>query len=149
MSDRETYGRGGGRRFEVEEHGHAYASPGAVDWRRALRAYVAGHDRGWEADRKFREAAAETPTGRPARKETPERRPAPEVESERAEDATARVGSGTRFGVPVARRLDFRRAASTWRDRLPDRERLPRHSGRSGPERTTEDDRPPGGEPGS
>lgn len=149
MSDGETYGRGGGERFGEDEHGHGYASSGSVDWRRAMRAYVAGHDRGWEADRKYREAAEETPTDRPAREDSPERSEAPEVASREAPGTTGSTGPGTGFGVPVARRLDFRRAASTWRDRLPDRARLPRHSDRSGPERTTDEERRPGGEPGS
>lgn len=149
MSDVETYGRGGGERFGEDEHGRGYASSGPVDWRRAMRAYVTGHDRGWEADRKYREAAAETPTNRPAREDAPDRSEAPDVASREAPGSTASTGPETGYGVPVARQLDFRRAASTWRDRLPDRVRLPRHSGRSGPGRTTDAERRPGGEPGS
>lgn len=112
----ETYGRGGGDRFGEEEHPHAYGAPEARDWRRALRAYVDGHDRGWSADRKHREAAEEVSgASEPAREEAP-----------------ARTGRGTRYGVDVPDResFSFHRSASTWRDRLPAAERLPRHTDR-------------------
>lgn len=130
----ETYGRGGGDRFGEEEHPHAYGAPEAHDWRRALRAYVGGHDRGWSADRKHREAAEEGPgASEPAREEASDRVEAPGVASRAArEEATARAGHGTRFGVGVPDResFSFHRSASTWRDRLPAAERLPRHTDR-------------------
>lgn len=112
----ETYGRGGGDRFAEEAHPHAYGTPGGTDWRRAMRAYVRGHDRGWSADRKFTEAA-EGPSGTPR----PERG-----------EAEARAERATRRGVGIPDRdgLSFHRAASTWRDRLPASERLPRHTDR-------------------
>ncbi|MFW6193793.1 MAG: hypothetical protein ACOC83_09940, partial [Gemmatimonadota bacterium] len=53
----ETYGRAAGERFAGADYPHAYGTPGRTDWRRALRAYVNGHDRGWEADRKYEVAA--------------------------------------------------------------------------------------------
>lgn len=133
----ETYGRGGGDRFDQDEHPHAYGTPDASDWRRAMRAYVRGHDRGWSADRKYREAAGESPEGpgspEPAREEEPDRVEAPEVASRPpGEEATARTERGTRFGVAVPDRTSFtfHRSASTWRDRLPRAERLPRHTDR-------------------
>lgn len=131
---RETYGRGGGERFAEEEHPHAYGKPEVADWRRAMRAYVRGHDRGWSADRKYREATEEEPeTSRPARKDEPERAEAPDAPSRAAVEAsTARTERGTRFGVGVPDRegFTFHRSASTWRVRLPSSERLPRHTDR-------------------
>lgn len=118
----ETYGRGGGDRFETAGQPRSYGPSGSMDWRRALRAYVTGHDRGWEADRKYREAEARVADfGSPAaarREERPERSREPEAEG-RPADATARAARALRFGVPVARTLRFHRGASTWRDRLP------------------------------
>lgn len=113
----ETYGRGGGDRFAEEEHPHASGTPSPADWRRAMRAYVRGHDRGWSADRKYDEAAEEPP-----------RSPRPERGAEET-----RAGRGTRVGVGVPDRgsFSFHRAASTWRDRLPSSQRLPRHTDRT------------------
>lgn len=140
---RETYGRGGGETFEDQDYPQSYGGVGGTDWRRALRVYVDGHDRGWETERKEREAGAsvsdeepESPTGRelePA-SEGPVTGPdASGPEGEGApEDATARTAEGTRFGVPIPDRdeLRFHRSASVWRDRLPDASRLPRHTDR-------------------
>lgn len=130
----ETYGRGGGEAFADRDYPHSYGRPGASGWRRALRAYVDGHDRGWEAERKDREAAAAAEGSRPGREEEPDRTPAPDAPSEEAGDeATGRTVRGwTPYGVEVPERheLEFHRAASTWRDRLPRADRLPRHTDR-------------------
>lgn len=146
---RETYGRGGGETFGDRDYPQSYAAPGAMDWRRALRTYVDGHDRGWETERKEREAAeataaagpegtASSPAG-PGEAATPADAPGREGgaaaaarEGEAADEATARTDEGTRFGVPVPDRdrLRFHRSASVWRDRLPDARRLPRHTDR-------------------
>lgn len=137
---RETYGRGGGETFEDRDYPQSYAAPGAMDWRRALRTYVDGHDRGWETERKEREAAEATPAAEPkdavsSPSGVPRREgKAPHAgrEGEAADEATARTDEGTRFGVPVPdrNRLRFHRSASVWRDRLPDARRLPRHTDR-------------------
>lgn len=127
---RETYGRGGGDRFEASDHPQSYGTPtvGVGDWRRAVRAYVSGHDRGWSADRKYREAAEE-PTGG-------ERERSPSVDASASGEDEARTQGGTgpavRFGVgiPDRDRFSFHRSASTWRDRLPASDRLPRHTDR-------------------
>lgn len=130
---RETYGRGGGDRFSAAGYPHSYAVPGSMDWRRALRAYVNGHDRGWEADRKYEVAAEEKPGGSPARTEEPERHDAPDAGGREAAEATGATEEGGRFGVGIPDReeLAFHRGPSTWRDRLPDARRLPRHTDRS------------------
>lgn len=130
----ETYGRGGGESFEDQDHPHSYPGPGTGGWRRALRAYVNGHDRGWGAQRKLDVAGAEVETSRPGREEEPRRAPpAGKASAEAVDEATARTDrGGTPFGVeiPDRDRLDFHRGASTWRDRLPRAERLPRHADR-------------------
>lgn len=123
---RETYGRGGGDRFEAGEHPQSYGMPtvGMGDWRRAMRAYVSGHDRGWSGDRKYREAAEEPGGGEPAGP------PADAPAAGEDEAGTAgRTGPTVRFGVGIPDRehFSFHRSASTWRDRLPASERLPRH----------------------
>lgn len=131
----ETYGRGGGEAFEDEDYPRSYGGSGTGGWRRALRVYVSGHDRGWETERKVREAGAADV--RPGREETPSRTSAPDTPSAGAgEEATARTGRpgtpGTPFGVEVPDRdeLVFHRSASTWRDRLPRADRFPRHADR-------------------
>ena len=124
----ETYGRDAGERFEEGDYSHAYGVPDRLDWRRALRAYVNGHDRGWEADRKYERAAGEVPARREAGAAE-----APVEEGGAPEEATARSGEGTRYGIAVPDRdaLDFHRGASTWRDRLPRSPRMPRHADRT------------------
>lgn len=128
----ETYGRGAGERFRSADYPHAYGSPGGLDWRRALRAYVNGHDRGWEADRKFAVASDEAEGASPARGERAERHPDPDAGASKADEATARTDRGTPFGVGVAdpSEMSFHRGASTWRDRLPAAPRMPRHASR-------------------
>ena len=116
----ETYGRGGGDRFDEGGYPQAYGRPdvGVGDWRRAMRAYVAGHDRGWSADRKYREA-----------EESEEEGPRLTV---RRPDQESPPSERVRFGVGVPEREDFsfHRGASIWRDRLPTADRLPRHTDR-------------------
>lgn len=126
----ETYGRGGGEEFDRDDYPHGYTASDAGDWRRALRAYVAGHDRGWEADRKHREAERRAPPSRPGG--TGAGAGAVEEAPGGADEATAETERGTRFGVgiPDRDRLDFHRGASRWRDRLPRATRLPRHTDR-------------------
>lgn len=128
----ETYGRSAGRRFGRAGYPHAYGTPRGVNWRRALRAYVNGHDRGWEADRKFAVAAEEEAGASPARREEPERHGAPDTRTAEVELATARTGRGTRYGVgvPDPEEMTFHRSASTWRERLPRAPRMPRHTDR-------------------
>lgn len=76
--------------------------PGGLrDFRRAVRAYVMGHDRIWEAERKL----GRDVTG--VAEETPEPEPHGEPEP-------------PRYGVPVPRTLRFHRGPSTWRDRRVD-----------------------------
>ncbi len=67
------------------------------DLRAALDAYVRGHDRVWEPDRKL------------------PRHPRPEPELPEFGSVPARP----RYGVAVPARLDFHRGPDTWRTRLP------------------------------
>lgn len=121
--ERESYGRGGGARFQEEVYPRSYGSPHGLDWRRALRAYVRGHDRGWESDRKYRAAEDRRgPAERAARTARPKRARRPETPSRPAEGTTAKTEAGPRFGVPVPERLSFHRGASRWRERIPRRE---------------------------
>jgi hypothetical protein len=133
----ETYGRAAGERYGAADYPHAYGAPGRTDWRRALRAYVNGHDRGWEADRKYEVAAGEEPARREPRSPASAGGRGGEGDAgaagaSEADDATARTGRGTRFGVGVAdpSEMTFHRSASTWRERLPRAPRMPRHAGR-------------------
>ncbi|MDX1624770.1 MAG: hypothetical protein R3199_12415 [Gemmatimonadota bacterium] len=118
----ETYGRGGGDRFDEGGYTQSYGTPdvGVGDWRRAMRAYVAGHDRGWSADRKYREAGESEERGERVAEREAER------EGEGAPSDRIRFG----VGVPDREDFSFHRGASTWRDRLPRSERLPRHTDR-------------------
>lgn len=125
----ETYGRATGERFE-EAFPRSYSPGGLADWRRAMRAYVQGHDRGWDADRKYAEAGGEVEATAPSREEEPDRAPEPDVASDEAEEATGETEEGTVFGVPVPDRLDFHRGASIWRDRLPRLAWMARHGSR-------------------
>ncbi len=131
----ETYGRGGGESFDEPDYPRSYGGTGTGGWRRALRAYVDGHDRNWGAERKLEEAGEEqAKEPRPGRREEPERTPGPDAPSSGAErEATARTDRGrTPFGVEVPDRdeMVFHRSASTWRDRLPRADRFPRHADR-------------------
>lgn len=72
---------------------------GRATLKRALRSYVAGHDRGWSVDRKRQTGGIhrQDPTA-PTFDE-------PAARSERV------------VGVPVPERLDFHRGPDTWRSR--------------------------------
>lgn len=117
----ETYGRGGGSPFGDEGWRRTLGRPGVVpggtDWRVALRAYVAGHDRGRDAATKLSDAAAAAGGA-----SLPAREGSAEVASGRelggGEVATA-GGVRSTYGVPIPERLDFHRGASTWRRRIP------------------------------
>lgn len=61
----------------------------------ALRAYVEGHDRGWDADRKLRASAGADPQE-------------PDI-------AWSAEPESPRFGVGVPDELDFHRGPDTWR----------------------------------
>ena len=116
--------------FEREPHPRSYGRPDRSFLRRALRAYVMGHDRGWEAERKLEAAAEEVeprfadrfrpvpPPEAGAREDVAERTPGrPGTAADEAARASVRE---TSYGVPVPERLDFHRGPDTWRDRLGD-----------------------------
>jgi len=89
--------------------------PGGADWRLALRAYVAGHDRGSDLERKLDDAlraSVRAEGSRPGRGAgAPGAEGAPSMGSE---------GSGLPpLDVPVPARLDFHRGAGNWRTHLP------------------------------
>lgn len=134
---RETYGRGGGETFGDRDYPQSYGGSGGTDWRRALRAYVGGHDRGWETERKEREAAEAADDEKAAADQeavgTATSRCASGQEAVAAAEETAdRIGELTRVAVPVPDRdrLRFHRGPSVWRDRLPAARQLPRHTDR-------------------
>lgn len=133
--------------FRDEPYPRSYGRPGRSFLRRALRAYVMGHDRGWEAERKLEAADREVeprfadrfrevpPEGASAAARGKGRgRGAAGAGDADLDEATparpdaadedrprARIPS-TRFGVPVPERLDFHRGPDTWRDRIRRRE---------------------------
>ena len=116
----ETYGRGGGSPFKEEAwrrtRGRPGVVPGGTDWRVALRAYVAGHDRGRDAASKLADAeAAAGGSSLPAREGLPERASG---QSPGGGEAAASGGIRSSYGVPIPERLDFHRGAGTWRRRL-------------------------------
>lgn len=131
----ETHGRGGGEIFQERDHPQSYGSSAGGGWRRAMRAYVNGHDRGWEAARKYEVADEQVELQRPGRVEVPSREPTSGAASEEASDeATARTDrGGTPFGVGVPDRdgLVFHRSASIWRDELSPYRRRPRPADRT------------------
>lgn len=118
---RETYGRGGGESFEDREYPQSYGAPGSMAWRDALRAYVDGHDRGWGAGRKEREAARKGAAAGPAGGVGSGAAAAAEAGAVGAPEVVAPAPEDARVGVSVPDReeLDFHRGASVWRDRLP------------------------------
>ncbi len=136
--------------FGREPTPRTYGAPDRSHLKRALRAYVMGHDRGWEAERKLREAEREEEreserratageSGREAAGvDRPDRFRGPPAEGELDEATVVRTSSGlpesmdeddpdasvrrSRFGVPVPDRLRFHRGPDVWRDRLRGRE---------------------------
>lgn len=82
--------------------------PGGADWRLALQAYVTGHDRGWDEERKMSEAIRTV--GRIERGER-------DREAGRAPGTAPEARPGARH-VPAPERFDFHRSAGTWRRHL-------------------------------
>ena len=80
----------------------------ALDLKRALRAYVLGHDAGYDVATKLRIAAGALETERLAASS-----------AEGLDPAAATLASAGERGVPVPEQLDFHRSAGTWRDRIP------------------------------
>lgn len=115
--------------FRQEPYPTTYGSPDRSRLKRALRAYVMGHDRGWEAERKLAEAdRPEQPVDRPDRFRGP---PAEgEVQADEIRATSSGLPEGVdvdvpeapidqlRFGVPVPERLAFHRGPDVWRDRI-------------------------------
>lgn len=100
-------------------HPRTYGRPGRDRLKAAYWAYVWGHDRGWEAERKRHEGEALAKAGAGERRRPPrgaeERTPAGSSGSL----AVAPVPPGApRFGIPVPERLSFHRGPGTWRSRL-------------------------------
>lgn len=115
--------------FEVPWVVRSYAYPDRAHLKRALRQYVLGHDRGFDAETKRLLAEAEPGRRRPVRGGSPgeeEPPPGPEtasvapagLESAMWTDAPAAGLRDGRFGAPVPERLSFHRGPDTWRDRL-------------------------------
>lgn len=121
-----------------------YGAPERDRLRLGYWAYVQGHDRGWEAERKRKEAERFLALEREERRRrTPDGAPrgegggpTPSGLAAAAEDRPAAPDPTARFGVPVPDRLDFHRGPDVWRDRI-DRDRTDR-------ERTPGDGRPEG-----
>lgn len=115
--------------FRREPYPATYGRPDRSRLKRALRAYVMGHDRGWEAERKLAEAdRPDRPVDRPDRFRGPPQEGEVEPEEIRATSSglpegvdvsvpEAPVGQ-LRFGVPVPERLAFHRGPDVWRDRI-------------------------------
>ncbi len=80
----------------------------ALDLKRALRAYVLGHDAGYDVATKLRIAAGALETERLAASV-----------AEGLDPAVATAASAGERGVPVPEQLDFHRSAGTWRDHIP------------------------------
>lgn len=101
-----------------------YGRPGRDRLKAAYLAYVWGHDRGWEAERKRREAEAlaeREVRGRRGPPRRPEGRPSAESPGSLA--APPAFPGTPRLGVPVPERLTFHRGPGAWRDRLARRRR--------------------------
>lgn len=127
---------------EGDVHPRSYPVPGRLNLKRALRAYVHGHDRGWEAERKAELAAGDEEgylgSGQAlARGEQTER---PGAGSDAAPEP-GKAREGRRYGVPVPEELDFHRGADTWRDRIPRPHRARRPAGWPGEEAGGGEDR--------
>lgn len=131
MSDRESRGseEGEGRSdFDREVYPRSYPVPGRLNLKRAMRAYVHGHDRGWDAERKAEIGESGPPDGDGDTEagyqgagqalDSGERTARPGAESG-PDPGPADAREGTRYGVPVPDELDFHRSADTWRDRIP------------------------------
>lgn len=104
-----------------------YGPPDRDRLKLGYRAYVEGHDRGWEAERKRRmaeagvEAEAEERRVRRAPRGAPTESgpgPSPGGLASGARDRPKADAGAARYGVPVPERLDFHRGPDTWRDRI-------------------------------
>lgn len=131
--------------FEAFPYPTSYGRPDRASLERALWAYILGHDRGWEAERKREQAEArlarekkEAPRGVRERPSAGRREPSaaelrepPPAEADTGPEDTSASLAGAmredlpeagirqaRFGVPVPERLDFHRGPDTWRDRI-------------------------------
>lgn len=112
--------------FEREPYPATYGRPDRSGLKRALRAYVMGHDQGRSAARKLAEAEAEVEPGPTDRF----RQPSAGKDVQELEEMSAELPrAGTlqspeapirqaRFGVPVPDRLVFHRGPDVWRDRI-------------------------------
>lgn len=131
MSGQESGGseEGEGRSdFDREVYPRSYPVPGRLNLKRAMRAYVHGHDRGWDAERKAE--IGESGAGEGARGteegyqgagqalDSGERTARPGAGSTSA-TGPPEAREGTRYGIPVPEELSFHRSADTWRDRIP------------------------------
>lgn len=129
----EETGRDPAPSFRREPHPTSYGRPDRARLKRALQAYIAGHDRGWEAERKLREADRDVERAAADRFREPPAEDAAHPPGERAAGSggmpestrTARSRASVRataYGVSVPERLVFHRGPDTWRDRLRRRE---------------------------
>lgn len=131
--------------FDDQVFPRSYPVPGRLNLDQALRAYVLGHDRGWDADRKAElavEREEEGFTGAGQALDSGDRTgPADgdardDVRDEAPDDDGRPDGTeeGLRYGVPVPETLSFHRGAAIWRDRIPRPRRSRRPAGWSGEE---------------
>lgn len=113
--------------FGDQVYPRSYPVPGRLNLRRAMRAYVQGHDRGWDVETKARLGAGGREgyqgPGQAVEAESPTAREADALESTSvpAEEAVGVPGDDlpeVGVGVPDRHELDFHRGADTWRDRI-------------------------------
>lgn len=138
MGPSEGSDEGDRSRFDQEVYPRAYPVPGRLNLERAMRAYVHGHDRGWEAERKA-ELAGKAGPGEQGEGfaaagqalDRGERTERPGADS-RSAPGDEEAEEGRRYGVPVPETLDFHRGADTWRDRIPRPRSARRPAGWSG-----------------
>lgn len=111
--------------FDREVYPRAYPVPGRLNLEKAMRAYVHGHDRGWEAERKGELAGEVGPgeegegfAGAGQALDRGERTERPGADSASAPEPEE-TREGRRYGIPVPEELSFHRGADTWRDRIP------------------------------
>lgn len=141
-ADSESPVRGDRSDFDREVYPRSYPVPGRINLKRAMRAYVRGHDRGWDVERKAGladEEAGYRGPGQAIDSGEPQGPPGSAAGGDAGPGAPGAPGGeaagtaeGARYGVGVPDRLSFRRGADTWRRRLPE-------SGAFRPWRRTED----------
>ncbi len=128
--------------FDDQVYPRSYPVPGRLNLDQALRAYVLGHDRGWDAERKAElavEGEEEGFSGAGQALDSGERTGPDDG------DRSDETGEGRRYGVPVPETLSFHRGAAIWRDRIPRPTRSRRPAGWSDQESGGDG---PGGEDG-